>query len=236
VNSLRTTRCNTSREHLLLAVLLSQWSRHLKTWARFADALLNGRIVQPAHIPMDRREAIKKLAAGSALAAGGSMVLSSRDVAYAASTPGTGLFDVPGPTDNLPVTLNSSGGIMTLSDPSNPTCTPGSLDRSYSWKINQLHLWKRSGTLEIRNSTNTETIRDGVGGYSAPNPNHGTVTLRKMSESGQPEDLRKADKFEIELLVTWRCSGAGCYVRAEYVFDLKYDKWPRIDVGSYAVV
>jgi hypothetical protein len=34
---------------------------------------------------MDRREAIKKLAAGGAIAAGGSMILSSNNVAFAAS-------------------------------------------------------------------------------------------------------------------------------------------------------
>ena len=185
---------------------------------------------------MDRREAIKKLAAGSALAAGGSMVLSSRNVAYAASAPGTGLAGVPGPSDDLPITVNSSNGVVTYSDASNPTCASGSLDRSYSWTIKSLKLKGKTSKLEIRNSSNTEMIRNAVGGYSNPNSGHGTVELHKVSESGESEDLVKADKFEVGLIVRWRCSGADAYVEAEYSFAGKYAKAPKVNVDSYVVV
>ena len=63
---------------------------------------------------MDRREAIRKLAAGGAVTLGASAVLSTRDVAYAASAPGTGLTDVPGPGEPLPISSSSGNGNGTV--------------------------------------------------------------------------------------------------------------------------
>ena len=187
---------------------------------------------------MDRRQAIKKLAAGTAIAAGGSVVLSSREVAYAASAPGTGLTNVPGPSEPLPVgTTNNGNGTVTLSDVSSPSCSSGSLSRSYSWRINGFDI-KGGNTWKffIRNSADTQTIREGVGGYSNPNLNDGTVVLRKTNKPGKLKPLDNGDSYDIGMLVTWQCSGAGAYLRAEYRFSATYPNPPTIEVVSYAIV
>ena len=192
---------------------------------------------------MDRRQAIKKLAAGTALAAGGSVVLSSRDVAYAASAPGTGLTNVPGPSEPLPVgTTNNSNGTVTLSDVSSPSCSSGSLTRSYSWRINGFNI--NGGTpwqFYIRNSTDSETIREGVSGYSTPNLNDGTVVLRKTNKPkktkpGVLKPLANGDYYDISMLVTWQCSGAGAYLQTEYKFSATYPNPPTVEVVSYNII
>lgn len=187
---------------------------------------------------MDRRQAIKKLAAGAAIASGGSMVLSSRDVAFAASAPGTGLVDVPGPSEPLPVgSTNNPNGTVTLSDVSTPSCGPGTMTRSYSWRVNGFNInggktWK----FFVRNSSDTQTIREGVSGYSPPNLNHGTVVLRKTNKPGNLKPLDNGDSYDIGMLVTWQCSGAGSYLQAEYRFSATYPNPPTVEIVSYNVV
>ena len=187
---------------------------------------------------MNRRQAIKKLAAGTALASGGSLILSSREVAYAASAPGTGLTDVPAPSEPLPVgTTNNPNGTVTLSDVSSPSCSSGSLTRSYSWRVNGFNMnggktWK----FFIRNSSDTHTIREGVGGYSTPNLNHSTVVLRKTNKPGKLKKLDDGDSYDIGMLVTWQCSGAGAYLQAEYRFTATYPNPPTVEVISYDII
>ncbi len=186
---------------------------------------------------MDRREAIKKLAAGGAIAATGSMVLSSREVAYAASAPGTGLTNVPGPTEPLPVSAtNNSNGTVTLTDASSPSCSVGSLTRTYSWKINGFNLkggnsWK----FFVRNSNDTQTVREGIGGYSSPNLNHSTVVLRKTNKPDKLKPLDNGDSYDISMLVTWSC-GAGAYLQAEYRYTATYPAAPDVQIVAYDVI
>jgi hypothetical protein len=69
---------------------------------------------------MDRRAALKKLAAGGAIAMGGSMVLSSNAVAYAASVPDGVISGIPPKGQPLPVSIppfTNSTGVLTITDP-----------------------------------------------------------------------------------------------------------------------
>lgn len=186
---------------------------------------------------MDRREAIRKLAAGGAIAATGSMVLSSRSVAYAASAPGTGLTDVPGPAEPLPVSATNNGnGTVTLRDVSSPSCSIGSLTRTYSWKINGFNIdGGRTWKFFVRNGDDSETIREGVGDYSSPNLDHDTVVLRKTNKPGKLRPLDAGDSYDVSMLVTWSC-GTGAYLQAEYRFTATYPAPPDVQVVSYDVI
>jgi hypothetical protein len=147
---------------------------------------------------MDRRQAIKKLAAGTALASGGSMVLSSRVVAYASSA---------GPSD--PVITNNSNGTVTIAmgDGGAASCEPGS-ETAFAWRIDTFNL-KGGNTWRffIRNSTDTADIAEGEGGNSGFNTNYGTVVLRKSNKSGKLKPLDNGDTYVLTTNVL-RCGGS----------------------------
>ena len=186
---------------------------------------------------MDRRQAIKKLAAGTAIASTGSLVLSSRDVAYAASAPGTGLIDVPGPNEPLPITFaNNSNGTVTISDASSPSCGAGTPTTSYSWRINAFNIKGGKTWRFYIADTSDVPIREGVGGYSSPNLNHSTVVLRKNNNGGKLKPLDSGDTYDVGMLVTWQCSGAGAYLQAEYRFSATYPNPPAIEIVSYGII
>jgi len=181
---------------------------------------------------MDRRQAIKKLAAGTAIASGGSLVLSSRDVAYAMSAPGTGLIGAPGSGDVQHITTwNNPNGTVTLSDTNNPSCSPGAgeLERSYSWRINSFNIkGGRTWKFFIRNASDTATIREGAGGFSDPNTTHNTVVLRKTNKPGKLKPLDNGDSYSIEMMVTWKCSEAASSLRYQYRFSATYPNPPTV--------
>lgn len=187
---------------------------------------------------MDRRQAIKKLAAGTAIASTGSLVLSSRDVAYAASAPGTGLTDVPGPSEPLPITVtNNSNGTVTLGDATSPSCGSGTPTSSYSWRINAFNIkGGRTWKFYIRDSSDSQTIREGVSGYSSPNVNHSTIVLRKNNNGGQLKKLDPGDSYDVGMLVTWQCPGASAYLQAEYRFSATYPNPPTVEIVSYNII
>ncbi len=191
---------------------------------------------------MDRREAIKKLAAGTAIASGGSMILSSRSVAYAASAPGTGLIDVPGPSEPLPVSVTQDRDGIILGDVSSPRCgsggQPGDLTTVYSWQINDFNVSGGNGwrLLIVEPGTNT-VIMGSTGVYSPTSTAHGTVELRKANKN-QPKakNLTIGDYYDVTMMVTWKCAGAGSYLQAEYRFVSSYDTAPVPTVQSYKVI
>lgn len=164
------------------------------------------------------------------------MVLSSREVAYAASAPGTGLIDIPGDGETLPVAVTGNEYGITLSDVSSPACTSGELIRSYSWRINDFNLDKRGWRLLINEPGSDNTIMGVTGAYSIPNLNHGTVELRKANKN-QPKakKLSNGDSYDISLMVTWQCSGANSYAQAEYRFIAAYPTLPQPAFDSYTV-
>ncbi len=176
---------------------------------------------------MDRREALKKLAAGGAIAATGSMVLSTRDVAYAASAPGTGgLTGIPGPGEQLPITVqtslsnNGKRGTVTISDNTSPTCDSGPPNRWYSWRINSSNIKGGNGwKLQIKDGADNQVIREFIdSGFTTSDPNHGTVLLRKANNGGKAKPLDRGDDYSVDMMVTWQCQGAAA-VEAVYRFS-----------------
>jgi hypothetical protein len=197
---------------------------------------------------MDRREALKKLAAGGVVAAGAPIVLSSFDVAAAASPPGTGLQGVPGSGEPILVNhqVNSSTDTIALSIATAPTCSSGTLTTTYEWMIIQYTV-QAQRRLQIRNSTNTSTLVAGAvdttcsGGcgttYSTPSTATGAVTLRtvQQGDDARPRALAAGNRWVVQVRITWQCSGHSA-VQAEYRIDGTYPNTPTVTNQSYTIL
>ena len=157
-------------------------------------------------IAMDRREALKKLAVGGVLAAGGSIVLSSNAVAYAQSASGPPLAE----TLSIVVPINGSGvGTIQLSAPPTPVgATAGAT--TYEWQI--LNCGIPSGrTLVIINTANGKIIargrKNGCGDTPVKSPplsNAPTVIVRTVAGgSTSPKLLEPGDWVSLKLIVKW---------------------------------
>jgi hypothetical protein len=184
---------------------------------------------------MDRREALKKLGAGSAIAATGSIVLSSRAVASSGSGTGPGgLTGIPGPGEQLPITvqtsLSSNGkrGTVTISDSTSPMCGLNGANSWYSWRIVSSNIKGGNGwKLQIKDGSDSQVIRGFDGGsFTTSDPNHGTVLLRKANNGGAPKPLDRGDVYEVEMLVTWQCQGADDVERV-YRFSSSFPDSPQ---------
>jgi hypothetical protein len=196
---------------------------------------------------MDRRDAIKKLAAGGAIAAGASTVLSTNDVAFAASPPGTGLSGVPGPGESLPIDYDqNTNGTVTVGDGSTVTCVGGGTPTiTYAWRIMAFRLQGGSRRFFIYNTSDVQLQQSSgsnSGGYTvcssgcspgyAPNSNFASVNLRKTTPSVAIDVLDDGDTYSVQVLVTWRC-GSNNPVRAEYRLDGTYPAAPSVSVVSW---
>lgn len=209
---------------------------------------------------MNRREAIRKLAAGGAVTLGASAVLSTRDVAYAASAPGTGLTDIPGPSEPLPITSTSGNGNGTvqIGDASTATCASGTLASTFSWRINAYNVSDADtifGAIApqfvVKDAGDAVLIAAGTNfsnncftcptPYSPPTSTNATVTLRKriyINFFGGIEfevPLSPGDTYDIGLLRSWQCTGAGSAVTAEYRISGSYPGTPTVESLSYNV-
>lgn len=177
---------------------------------------------------MNRREALQKLAASGAIAAGGSLLLSSSDVAYAASPPGTGLTGVPGPGEPLRIqaTFNSNGTI-TISDTSNPSCDGGGpVGTTYAWTIESIHLGSSKRNFYVLDADSNAAIASAQNKKGCTNcpqssgsTSLGSVILRKDNNGGQLKPLESNDRFTLRLQVSWNCVGASNSVTTEYLIS-----------------
>jgi hypothetical protein len=186
---------------------------------------------------MDRREALKKLGAGSAIAATGSFVLSSSNVAYASSHDTGGLSGLPEVGEPLPITvqtsLSSNGkkGTVTISDNTTPMCGNQLPNRHYCWRINSFNVkggngWKQ----QIKDANDNQVICDFISeNFTPPNSTHGTVLLRKANNGGGAKPLDVGDDYSIDMYVTWQCQGSG-YVEAIYRFQARFPDPPMVSI------
>lgn len=134
---------------------------------------------------MNRREALKKLGAGGAIASGASVVLLSNGVAYAAS----GTIGVPDrPTVNSYSYLSNALTISLNALP--PSCTIGPSNPSYSWS-------NASGTVQGQQVVST----------SGSNSN--SVVLVRTGNPAPQNPWGNGDVFTVNVTVTWSCSGAN---------------------------
>ena len=209
---------------------------------------------------MDRCEAIEKLAAGAAVAVGASAVLSTRDVAYAASAPGTGLSGVPGDGEPLPISSSSGNGNGTVlvGDASAATCASGAPTSTYSWRINSYNVADANtffGPVApqflIKNAADVAVVVAGTNfsrtcsscptPYTSPTLTNSTVSFRKRLyinffggiELEQP--LEAGDSYDVGLLRTWQCAGAAGALTAEYRISGTYPNAPVVENISYTV-
>lgn len=197
---------------------------------------------------MDRREALKKLAAGGVVAAGAPIVLSSFDVAAAASPPGTGLQGVPGSGE--PILVNhqaTASSTVALSIATAPTCSSGTLTTTYEWRIVGYTV-QAQRRLQVRNSTNTSTLVNGTvdttcsGGcgsptYSTPSTATGAVVLRSTQQGSdsQPRALANGNLWSVQVRITWQCSGHSA-LQAEYLINGTYPNAPTVTNQSYTIL
>jgi hypothetical protein len=138
---------------------------------------------------VDRREALKKLGAAGAVVVGGSAVLSSRSVAFAASA-GTCVAVIP---DTVPLRFTQPNGSPRLLkvrwQNSRP---PGASSQTYSWRNAQIVPPTTTGGVEILGSTSRE------------------MSLRRITAAPRARDRVwvVGDNFKVQVKVTWTCSGS----------------------------
>lgn len=192
---------------------------------------------------MNRRDAIKKLASGGAVAAGASLVLSSNDVAFAASPADTGLSNVPGANEALQVTFSpNQDGTVTIGDGEAPACLAGGVPTvTYSWKVNTFSFSGGNRHLLIVNANNlSQVIQDATGSsvYSPPNTDHGVIELRKTNNGRKRtiKQLDPGDTYSISVIVTWQCAGANSALEAEYTLTGNGPAAPTVGVSSYEII
>lgn len=155
---------------------------------------------------MDRREALKKLAVGGALAAGGSIVLSSNAVAYAQSASGP---PTPSALTILVPTNGSSVGTIQLTAPSPP---PGAETgpTTYEWQILGCNIDNGRTLVIINAATNNIILRGQKNGCSStpaktgPLSNAPTVLVRTVAGGSEsPKLLQPGDWVSLKLIVKW---------------------------------
>lgn len=133
---------------------------------------------------VDRREALKKLGAAGVVVVGGSAVLSTRSVVYAASAC---VAVVPPPT--VPLTFTQSTGsprlIRVRWDNNRPT---GAASQTYSWKASMAS--GTIGTVQVLNATSRQ------------------ASLRRITPAPRPRDQKwvAGEACNVEVRVTWRCA------------------------------
>jgi hypothetical protein len=160
---------------------------------------------------MDRREALKKLAIGGAIAAGGSIVLSSNAVAQSASGPAV----APQPSA-VPISVPVSGsgtGTVTVSAPPAPAGAVLSAT-TYEWQIHTCRV-SNGRTLVIINPANNQIIARGQKGTcsaipvkTGPLPNVPTVLIRTVAGgSTTPKELERGDTVSLKFIVKWSVGG-----------------------------
>lgn len=154
---------------------------------------------------MDRRAALKKLAAGGAIAAGGSFVLSSNKVAFAASG-----SNIPPPGDPLPVVSTSTQGQVTMTDSTFYFCPDGNeADVTYAWKINDFNLRPPKNTIVELVDGVTGAPLGSASGWPRCNSSctnapfiGGTNSAELMRDHSK---LKNGDSYDIGMMVTWVC-------------------------------
>jgi hypothetical protein len=137
---------------------------------------------------MDRREALKKLGAAGAIAVGGSAVLSSRSVAFAAS--GECVATIP---TTAAIRLSHSNAaprrITANYLPSRPN---GASSQTYSWR-------------------NATIVPPATGGVALLSTTQRSTTLERRRPGLRPRDQVWAagDGFTVDVQITWTCRNGG---------------------------
>lgn len=174
---------------------------------------------------MDRRQALRRLAAGGAIAMGSSTVMSSRSIAFAASPP---CFEPP--ANPWSYTVDAAGFIV-LADTFVPSCDGAST--SYSWRIFDYGLigasrefWIYRTPSEPRGTAIDRIVQEGPDpnrcrscptGYTTPNVNDGAVVIARTNLADTvARPLGNNTRWDVGVLVSWTCTDGCPPVVAEY--------------------
>ncbi len=156
---------------------------------------------------MDRRSAVKKLAAGGAIAAGSSVVLSSNGVAFAASC----VVDITNPVATLAGDTGGQNNPYWLI--TNTTAAPPGVTANFVWRIRSYaNLTGRRG-----NFPRLKVNPDGIAALVGPDddsfvgnvatPSSGVassaVISRTNSNGGPTRGFQPDDDYVVQLDITW---------------------------------
>ena len=185
---------------------------------------------------MNRRDALKKLAVGGAVAAGGSLVLSSNLVA---ATNSGGIPDgIPGPEGQLDIKLsNSQDNVLTLTAPA----PPKGVSVAYSWNIQSFKVDDKkidaigliSGGKEQTLSQNRECPPPGCR-YLLGNETADLEAIRGR-EKDKARKFKRGDVVIVGLLAEWSFRGGS--VTAEFLATVVVGRGvtAKMVPGSYRV-
>ena len=169
---------------------------------------------------MDRRTALRKLAAGGAVAVG-SMVLSSNAIADTES----GCPEPP----KIPFYFKLSNGYLYVI--TDPAVALNAEFTGYSWQINGYENLGAVRALQIRTSegepivTGPASDNCSIGSgcptqlYSGP---ESVIVSPVNLKTGQPEPVKKGNLYSIQVWIHWELS--GCKLDAYY--DI-FGQWPK---------
>lgn len=173
---------------------------------------------------MDRREALKKLAAGGAVALGASTVVSSRAVAFAAS----GVCLGPLPDRASLITPQVFDQRVRFRVTGAPTCSCGDVTATYTWAIEWFSLAngrRARPTLRprqapaVRPPTRTNQCGRPCTAFT-PSPPSPEAFLAQLS------NLRAGDQYEVDVMIEWSCGGES--VLAHYRLSATHPNPPTV--------
>lgn len=208
---------------------------------------------------MDRREALKRLAAGGAFVVASPVILPSVRVAHAASPGETDLVGVPAAGEPIPFgTLATAQGkfaknqVAIVPDMAGVTCADGSAAMiSYEWRIVSVTWGKPSKPDFLRVVEATSNTRDPAGtqlavmppsktGFNGPTAysarSYATGFLIRKGTSKGDVALDATDRYSVEMRVRWECDGATSALEAEYLFAGVQANTPTVTNTSWNIV
>ena len=153
---------------------------------------------------------------------GASVVLSSNNVAFAASGPVAGGIPLEG--EPLPISIppfTNSTGVLTITDVTQPVFSGGNVQTSHAWRINGYTLQRgnsatglelRSGGQVIRASGRPNCTTGCGGSYFAGSS---TADVQPLGPNGRGMKFKGGDPYDIGMLVTWTIPDVQT-VTAEY--------------------
>ncbi|MFT4864522.1 MAG: hypothetical protein ACI89G_002861 [Minisyncoccia bacterium] len=158
----------------------------------------------------------------------------------------------------MPVSASSGNGNGTVlvGDTSSASCASGAMTSTYAWRINSYNVAEVDAFFGpvapqflIKNAADVAVIVAGTNfsqtcfarptPYSSVSVNNSTVSLRKrlyINFFGGIElevPLETDDVYDVGLIRTWQCSGAGSALTAEYRISGTYPGAPTIENVSY---
>jgi hypothetical protein len=169
---------------------------------------------------VDRRTALKKLAAGSAIAAGGSLVLSSNAVAQTCSAPPT--------APPNPFQIQNIGDQMRVRDVSALDSVSSVV---FGWQIvtyeklgnkQRLSIRPNAGGTDILVGPNEDDCGTGcpyqMAGFTTQNPAHGDVLLALKDDNNIYSGFKKGSgrTYTVDVLVTWTFTNGCDPLTAQY--------------------